>query len=1049
MRRPVTSGLDQRTVSSSGHGSSTGSGDDQAVVTAQVAAKLAVAASVLLALWLLANWLAGADHVATLSAATVDGGVVGRVLAFLTWATLTVALVSGVVASRRSVSGRRSGGDTTGAIGAMGTPPTTHDATSSGVVRPAGASRSRWIGVAVVGAGAVFVLGAYHGLLRSGAITWGDWGYFVNAGAVRHYFPVPPLWSFSNLGTGNILGASLAPVELAMGIMARLGVPYSVLERLWFYFPAVVLSYLGPVLLVRRLHASWAVAVGAGAFYSVNPYALVLISGGQLTVGVGYALFPWVALAALRLWEVRSVGSGLVMGAMVGVQAWYDPRTAGLSIAGMILVILVLAASGARPVVWQMPWASAVGAGSVFVLLQGAWLLPALLAVRAHLPAGYTTTSALATFSLLSLADGLTVFHPFWPTMHFIALYSVPALWLIVPVAVAVSLVRDPCDRRIHVGGALYLVFAALLSGANPPFGFLDAWLFTHVPGMDLFRDPSPYLGPIALGVVIVAAAPGTWRRLPANGSLRDEPPAAAGSSGTSPVGERWPWGRSHVSGAAVARSALVMAASALVVMSAWPAVSGALHHDLAPRPVPARYLQVDRAILAGPPGAVLWVPSTSRFAPVSPEHPSVSAFGLESTSGVNFPPVVRAMEWLSVPNLVRTLVQRYDIRTVVVRDNPSVYKNLSLSVGATRSEALLAFGALPSVSQTVLSGLRVFHLGVAPSYPVAVFHQPAGIAVPSQATVPSQPGVPVARPRQELAHTSFSDGLAGWGSVGDGNNYLGQTLGQAGVTASVHGQGDRRWLHLTVRYGAAVISQSLATCPARGVQELRVRYRTSVSASVTGLVFSSAQQPPLGDVSLPATQGRWVTATAPFVLAPTLDAAARQVPLSGCEFVLSVQPAVAGTLSSADVASLSLEVPATTVSASEADTALPAGRWDRPMPPQAVHMVPTGVSTAVTVPAGPRARLVVFWQRYDPGWVARTASGSTLRHVQVDGWANGFIVPALKGSVHLDIQYMPQRLSVEGFGMVLAGITILMSGGVVATMRRWSRARRAGARSV
>lgn len=130
-----------------------------------------------------------------------------------------------------------------------------------------------------------------------------------------------------------------------------------------------------------------------------------------------------MALAALRLWLKRTVGAGLVLGGLVGVQAWYDPRTAGLSIAGMMLALLVLAASGTRPSVRQMPWASAVGAGLVFVLLQGALLVPALPAVRAHLPTGYTTTSALATFSLLSLADGLTVFHPFWPTMHFIALY--------------------------------------------------------------------------------------------------------------------------------------------------------------------------------------------------------------------------------------------------------------------------------------------------------------------------------------------------------------------------------------------------------------------------------------------------------------------------------------------------------------------------------------------------------------------------------------------------------------------------------------------------
>ncbi len=1007
-----------------------------------MAAKLAVAGALLLALWLLVSWLAGADHVATVSAGTVDGGAVGRVLAFLTWATLTVALVSGVVATRGCGADGRAESDAAGAVETVDTQPSAHDVTVAKLAGQAGTRRARWTRAGLIGVGAVFVVATYHGLLLPGAITWGDWGYFVNAGAVRDYFPVPSLWSFATLGTDNILGASLAPIESAMGIMARLGVSYSVLERLWFYFPAVALSYTGPVILARRLHASWPAAVGAGAFYSVNPYALILISGGQLTVGVGYALFPWVALAALRLWSTRTAGAGLVLGGLVGVQAWYDPRTAGLSIAGMVLALLVLAASGARPSVRQMPWAGTVVAAMVFALLQGPWLVPALLAVRAHLPAGYTTTSALATFSLLSLADGITGFHPFWPAMHFIALYSVPALWLIVPVTVAVSLVRDPCDRRVHVGGALYLVFAALLSGANPPFGFVNAWLFTHVPGMDLFRDPSPYLGPIVLGVVVVVAAPATWRRAPADRSLPDLTATTTRSPSMSPASQWWRWARSRVGRAGVARSSLVLAASVLVVVSAWPALSGALHHNLAPRSVPTRYLQVDRAILAGTSGAVLWVPSTSRFAPVNPEHPSVSAFGLEATSGVDFPSVVQGMEWLSVPSLVDRVVQRYDINTVVVRDNPTAYENLSLPSRPTRSEALSTFGLLPGVSETAVPGLTVFHLLRAPAYPVAVFHQPVATAVPSQRTHPTQPGTTASRARQELVHTTFSAGLVGWGAVGNGNNYLHQTLGQAGIGASVQGQGSRRWLHLTVRYGAATISQSLATCPAPGLQELRVRYRTSASASVAGLVFSSTQLPPIGEVSLPTTKGRWVTTSAPFVLAPTLDVAARRVPLTGCEFVLSAQPAVAGTSSAVDVASLSLEPATTTVSASVADTTAPAGHWDRPTRPSAVHMVPTGDSTTLTVPAGLHTRLIVFWQRYNPGWVARTRGGDTLRHVEVDGWANGFIVPKVNRGVHIDIAYTPQDLTIEGFFMVVAGLALVLIGTVLTMIRQRATAR-------
>jgi len=794
------------------------------------------------------------------------------------------------------------------------------------------------------------------------------------------------------------------------------------------------------VILTRRLGASWAVAAGAGAFYSVNPYALILISGGQLTVGVGYALYPWVALAALWLWSTRRLGAGLVLGSLVGVQAWYDPRIAGLSIACMLVALLVLAASGARPALRRIPWTGAVAASVVFVLLQGAWLVPALLAVRASLPTGYTTTSALATFSLLSLADGLTVFHPFWPTMQFIALHSVPVLWLMVPVAVALSLVRDPCDRRAHVGGALYLVFAALVSGANPPFGVVNAWLFTRVPGMDLFRDPSPYLGPIALGVVVMAAASPMSRRVPAGRSLMEAGPATTNPAMMSPSGAWRRLSHHRVDRAAVSRSGLALGLSVLVVVSAWPALSGALHHALAPRQVPASYVRLERSILAGPPGAVLWVPSTSRFAPVSPEHPSVSAFGLEATSGVGFPPVVAGLEWLETPSLFNIFLQKYDIQTVVVRDNQSVYRDLSLSPLVTRSEALSTLRSVPHVSETALPGLTVFELLPAPSYPVAVFHQQSGVGTPRQPTTPGQPGASPARLRQELTSTSFTDGLVGWGGVGDGNNYLHQTLGEAGIGASVQGKGSRRWLHLSVRYGSASIGQDLSTCPASGLQSLRIRYRTSASASLAALVFSSTQPPPIGAVSLPGTQGRWATTSVPFVLAPTLDVAARRVPLTECELLLSAQPAAAGIPSSVDVSSLSLEPSTSTTSASVADTARPAARWDRPTRPPAVRMIATGDSTTLTVPAGQRARLVVFWQRYDPGWVARAGGKTILRHVEVDGWANGYVVPATDHSIHLAVEYTPQRLSSDGFAMVLAGIAIVVLGLLALGSRRCAR---------
>jgi hypothetical protein len=891
--------------------------------------------------------------------------------------------------------------------------------------------------VALIALGAAFVLGTYHGLASPGAITWGDWGYFVNNSAVRDWYPVPSLWSFANLGTANTLGAALAPIDSAMGALARLGVPYAALERLWFYYPAVALSYLGPVALARRLGASWQAAAGAGVFYTVNPYALALISGGQLTVGVGYALFPWVALCALWVSSTHKPAAGLVLGSLVGVQAWYDPRTAGLSVAGIVVALVVLACTATRRSLPQVPWAATTGAVVVFVLMQGPWLLPSLLAVRAHLPAGYTTASALATFSLISLTDGLTLFHPFWPAMRFIALYSVPALWLVVPVVTARSLARDPSERTAQVGTAIYLVFAALVSGSNPPFGFLNTWLFTHVPGMDLFRDPSPYFGPLALGLVLLAGAPATWGRHQV-GAHRAAARATAllwkisakrsqrqRSKGAYQIGLPRP-------------PVVALVAIALVVVSAWPALSGELRHNLAPRAVPARYERLGRSILRAPPGAVLWVPSTSRFAPVSPEHPSVSAFTLEATTGIEFPPVVQGLEWLSVPGVVSTLLERYDIQTVVVRDDLAVYRNLSVPPEATRHEALSSLRTLPGVSQQDLPGLTVFHLPPAPHYPLAIFRDP-----PSEKMGPSVQETPkVTRPLEELGRTGFTKGLAGWGPLGDGNDYLHQTLAQAGISASVQGPSKARWLHLTVRYGAASIGQELRSCPARGLQDVRVRYRSSTSASLGALVFSATQPPPVGEVALPSTERSWTTASVPFVLAQTLPVAAERRPLTRCLLELSLQPTKAGVPAWADVSSVSL-TPAISTNRALLGGPVPSANWVLAAGPRAVNMARTGDRITAVVPPAAQSRLVVLWQRYDPGWVARASDGTTLAHEEVDSWANGFLLPPSAHSLRLEIVYTPQRLSAEGFIPVFVGLAIVALGILLSVARRWDALRR------
>lgn len=591
------------------------------------------------------------------------------------------------------------------------------------VVRPSHALQNSWdvarkrrFTVPEAG-GFVAVLAVYHGVFFPGAITWGDWGYYINAGSVRRLFPLPSVWSFADLGKDNVLGLPLGPVDELMGLMARLGVPYSLIERVIFYFPIVILPYLGMVVLLRAIGITPLASAFAGVLFATNTYALALISGGQVTVGMGYALAPWVALAALQLYRRGSLARGGLLGLLVGIQAWYDPREALLSCIAMSIVAVILAAVLRREALGSARFRDVAAAGLALGVTQLHWLLVAIFAIQPALPTGYTGLSSLRGLSYMSLGDGLTIFHPFWPFYEYPAsIHVVPALWMAVPMTAALALLRRPLSTKVLSAVAVYLVFSALVSGATEPFAPVNSWLFS-LPGLDVFRDPSPYFGPgVLAAAVLVGMALSRSRRAPANRSTPDVPttPAPTEVSGP-PVSARMPAGRSpNVTWQATAG---VMVAG-LFVMGSLPAVSGRLGDNLAPRKVPSYDVALARNVSAMGSGSVLWLPYTSRFAAKRRSNPTVSGWALWQTSGVLFPRSDNPLSWLTNRQLVARVLQRYGIRYVVLDASRAAYKFLSIPYGASLRIEQTALAGFPYRS---FGPLTLYQVPSAPGAPFSL----------------------------------------------------------------------------------------------------------------------------------------------------------------------------------------------------------------------------------------------------------------------------------------------------------------------------------------
>jgi hypothetical protein len=93
----------------------------------------------------------------------------------------------------------------------------------------------------------------------------------------------------SAFGLKNFAGASEAPILAVAAALQHLGVPSGIWEKLLFFWPVAILSFVMPWLLARELLDRSVWALMAPLIFAGNTYFL-LIETGHLTVAVAETL---------------------------------------------------------------------------------------------------------------------------------------------------------------------------------------------------------------------------------------------------------------------------------------------------------------------------------------------------------------------------------------------------------------------------------------------------------------------------------------------------------------------------------------------------------------------------------------------------------------------------------------------------------------------------------------------------------------------------------------------------------------------------------------
>ena len=293
---------------------------------------------------------------------------------------------------------------------------------------------------------------------------------------------------------------SRAPVEAVLYWIFQ-GIPWAPVRLL----PFVAVAPLGCVGFARCFPGRRLAIGAATVLFTVNPFVYERMANGQVYVVLGYALLP--VLLALALRPFGSLAATVALGGLVFA------LDAAVSVHYLFIGGLLLALVAPAHLVARQAKAAAAGGGILVcgVVLSLYWLIPAARAVRTVRP--HVTGLDLTVFQTLGdrvwgLAVNIAGLYGFWrpgPPLVKNYLSGWPFLLLAILVVAGFGL-HELWARSGGAGRALAVSCAALgvaggllAAGAQGPVGGVYAWLFAHLPGFKVMREPEKFSSLLAL----------------------------------------------------------------------------------------------------------------------------------------------------------------------------------------------------------------------------------------------------------------------------------------------------------------------------------------------------------------------------------------------------------------------------------------------------------------------------------------------------------------------------------------------------------------------
>lgn len=379
-------------------------------------------------------------------------------------------------------------------------------------------------------------------------IAAGDFPYYfsINAQTISYPFAWLGLQSIGQYNVPFIL--SLFPISPIVFFLSNvIHLPWNIIAKIVYFYPTLILSVASMWVLAKIMPQTKKFFLLSAFIFLFNTYTLMIFGGGQMLYALGMSIAPAV-LAVFLTSKTNNLKRSLLLGILFALLIALDIRIAYMMMIGVGLFLLIklvaelrVTSFGLRDTLLNFLYSIVfiiIGPSVIAGLLHAFWIVPTLFVHQnpfQQLGAAYSTNAAVKFFSFATFENTLSLLHPNWPENIFGKIYFMRPEFLVLPILAYGSLFfingkrktengkptvahdmvgrekRLPLDSTsltiAMTGENLYVIFFALLGllgaflakGANDPFGGVYLWLFGHVPGFVMFRDPTKWYLLIAI----------------------------------------------------------------------------------------------------------------------------------------------------------------------------------------------------------------------------------------------------------------------------------------------------------------------------------------------------------------------------------------------------------------------------------------------------------------------------------------------------------------------------------------------------------------------